>query len=77
MPLLRPFEPEEVKAALFAMGPDESPKLDGMNSSFFQQFSDVLGGDVTNFVLHCLNKVSFPNNLNDANIVLISKKSGP
>ncbi|XP_019172490.1 PREDICTED: uncharacterized protein LOC109167594 [Ipomoea nil] len=40
-------------------------------------FWDVIGKDVSDFLLNCLSKKSFPANLNDANIVLIPKKCSP
>ncbi|XP_019158886.1 PREDICTED: uncharacterized protein LOC109155714 [Ipomoea nil] len=75
--LLRPFEPAEVKDALFAMGKDKSPGPDGMNPGFYQAFWDLIGKDFTNFVLACLSQSSFPPELNDANMVLIPKKAAP
>ncbi|XP_019151924.1 PREDICTED: uncharacterized protein LOC109148644 [Ipomoea nil] len=75
--LLRPFEPEEVRAAMFSMGKDKSPGPDGMNPGFYQAFWDVIGKDVTSFVLNCLSQSSLPDCLNDANIVLIPKKCVP
>ncbi|XP_019183749.1 PREDICTED: uncharacterized protein LOC109178667 [Ipomoea nil] len=75
--LLRPFEPDEVRSALFSMGKDKSPGPDGMNPGFYLAFWDVIGKDVSDFVLHCLSEKSFPANLNDANIVLIPKKCSP
>ncbi|XP_031126982.1 uncharacterized protein LOC116029213 [Ipomoea triloba] len=75
--LLKPFQAEEVKEALFSMGPDKSPGPDGMNPGFYQSFWDVVGGDVTDFVLGCLGSGSFPDHLNDTNVVLIPKKQAP
>ena len=49
--LTRPFEPVEVKEAIFSMHPDKSPGPDGMNPCFFQQFWDLVGKDVTDDVL--------------------------
>ncbi|XP_031131889.1 uncharacterized protein LOC116033276 [Ipomoea triloba] len=57
---LRPFEAQEVKIVLFSM--------------FYQHFWDVVGGDVSDFVLKCLNDCSFLVGLNDTNVVLIPKK---
>ncbi|XP_031104893.1 uncharacterized protein LOC116009862 [Ipomoea triloba] len=75
--LLRPFELEEVKAALLSMFPDKAPGPDGMNPGFYQHYWDVVGGDVSAFVLNCLNSSSFPPGLNDTNVVLIPKKHHP
>ncbi|XP_031131888.1 uncharacterized protein LOC116033272 [Ipomoea triloba] len=75
--LLRPFQPEEVKTALFSMFPDKAPGPDGMNPGFYQHYWDVVGGDVTTFVLNCLNSCSFSNGLNNTNVVLIPKKNHP
>ncbi|XP_031125428.1 uncharacterized protein LOC116027784 [Ipomoea triloba] len=75
--LLLPFTAEEVKAALYSMFLDKAPGPDGMNPGFYQHFWDVVGTDVTDFVLHCLHSGSFPDSLNDANIVLIPKKNPP
>ncbi|XP_019170961.1 PREDICTED: uncharacterized protein LOC109166463 [Ipomoea nil] len=75
--LLRPFEPEEVRSALFSMGKDKSLGPDGMNPGFYQAFWDIIGKDISDFVLNCLSERSFPVNLNDANIVLIPKKCTP
>ncbi|XP_031101746.1 uncharacterized protein LOC116005640 [Ipomoea triloba] len=73
--LLRPFENTEVKEALFSMFPDKAPGPDGMNPEFYQHYWDVVGGDVSDFVLNCLNSCSFPNGLNSTNVVLIPKNS--
>ncbi|XP_019177676.1 PREDICTED: uncharacterized protein LOC109172888 [Ipomoea nil] len=59
------------------MGRDKSPGPDGMNPGFYQAFWDLVGKDVTDFVLNCLSQSSFPLELNDANIVLIPKKAAP
>ncbi|XP_019196029.1 PREDICTED: uncharacterized protein LOC109189860 [Ipomoea nil] len=75
--LNRPFDPGEVKAALFAMFPDKAPGPDAMNPGFYQQFWDVVGMDVTDFVLDCLNSGSLPHGLNESNIVFIPKKQTP
>ncbi|XP_031116020.1 uncharacterized protein LOC116019789 [Ipomoea triloba] len=59
------------------MFPDKSPGPDGMNPGFYQQYWDVVGSDVTSFVLKCLNDCSFPSDLNDTNVLLIPKKNCP
>ncbi|XP_031116501.1 uncharacterized protein LOC116020159 [Ipomoea triloba] len=75
--LLRPFEISEVKETLFSMFPDKAPGPDGMNPGFYQHYWDVVGGDVTEFVINCLQSCSFPEGLNATNVVLIPKKKVP
>ncbi|XP_019189974.1 PREDICTED: uncharacterized protein LOC109184427 [Ipomoea nil] len=75
--LLRPFDVIEVKNALFSMFPDKAPGPDGMNPGFYQHFWDVVGGDVSTYIVNCLNARSFPASLNDTNIILIPKKKNP
>ncbi|XP_019179165.1 PREDICTED: uncharacterized protein LOC109174381 [Ipomoea nil] len=77
MQLLRPFEDSEVKAALFSMYPDKAPGPDGMNPGFYQHFWDVVGNDVTSYIVNCLNTRTLPASLNDTNIILIPKKKNP
>ncbi|XP_031127477.1 uncharacterized protein LOC116029567 [Ipomoea triloba] len=73
--LLRPFDADEVKTALFSMFPDKAPGPDGMNPGFYQHYWDVVGNDVSSFVLKCLDEGTIPDGLNNTNVVLIPKKS--
>ncbi|XP_019191056.1 PREDICTED: uncharacterized protein LOC109185569 [Ipomoea nil] len=75
--LLRPFEESEVKSALFSMYPDKAPGPDGMNPGFYQHFWDVVGTDVSSYIVNCLNTCSLPGKLNETNIILIPKKKTP
>ncbi|XP_031120802.1 uncharacterized protein LOC116024038 [Ipomoea triloba] len=68
---------DEIKTALFSMFPNKDPGPDGMNPGFYQHYWDVVGGDVSAFVIDCLNSCTFPEGLNDTNVVLIPKKSVP
>lgn len=52
----------------------KSPKLDAMNSTFFQHFLPIVGENVISICLYCLNTFSFKPNLNDTTTVLTSKK---
>lgn len=75
--LLEPFTATDVRDALFSMHPDKSPGPDGMNSTFFQKFWHIIGGDVTAACLSFIDKCEFPDELNVTAIVLIPKKSQP
>ncbi|XP_019168926.1 PREDICTED: uncharacterized protein LOC109164834 [Ipomoea nil] len=75
--LLRPFTVEEVKDALFSMAPDKSPGPDGFSPAFFQHFWNEIGGDVSHFILECLNGHAWPIGMNDAYVTLIPKKAMP
>ncbi|XP_019178340.1 PREDICTED: uncharacterized protein LOC109173555 [Ipomoea nil] len=72
--LLRPFEFDEVKSALFAMFPDKAPGPDGMNPGFYQHFLGCGRGDVASFVVGCLDSRNLPLSLNSTDIILIPKK---
>ena len=52
---MRDFHLEEVRFALFQMHPSKAPSPDGMTAFFFQKFWHIVGSDVTNAVLLCLN----------------------
>ena len=43
--LSRPYSVEEVKVALFQMGPTKAPGPDGMNALFYQKFWHIVGND--------------------------------
>ena len=75
--LTRPFEEYEIKEAVFAMHPNKSPSLDGMNLAFYQHFWIVVGRDVTDACLYFLNNQIMPLGLNDSSIVLIPKLKNP
>ncbi|XP_019198269.1 PREDICTED: uncharacterized protein LOC109192130 [Ipomoea nil] len=75
--LIRHFTMDEVKVALFSMYPDKAPGPDGMNPGFYQHFWDVVGGDVSSFIVNCLENCCFPDTLNETDVVLIPKKQTP
>ena len=67
------YSAEEVKAALFQMGPTKAPRHDGMNALFYQKFWHIVGDDVTAVVLDFLNSSKMLPEINYTHIVLIPK----
>lgn len=47
--LLAPIIEKEVQDAVFAMHPEKSPGIDGLNPAFFQTYWDIVGSDVVKF----------------------------
>ena len=71
------FCAEEVKTALFQMGPTKAPGPDGMNALFYQKFWHVVGDMVVNAVLDFLNSGHMVLEINSTYIVLIPKIKSP
>ena len=71
------FIAEEIKDALFQMGPTKAPWPDGMNAFFFQKFWHVVGESVTNAVLDYFNSGVIDLAINHTDIVLIPKIKSP
>ena len=71
------FTAEEVKVALFQMGPTKSLGPDGMNALSYQKFCHVVGESVVIAVLDFLNNGNMLPNINHTNIVLIPKVKNP
>ena len=67
------FTEEEVKVALNQMAPLKSPGPDGMPPLFSQHYWDLVGKNITTYVLSFLNSTSLPENLNHTFITLIPK----
>ncbi|XP_073367900.1 uncharacterized protein [Aegilops tauschii subsp. strangulata] len=53
--LSKPFEPSEVKAALFQMAPSKAPGVDRFTAGFFQQHWGLIEGDLVPAILDFLN----------------------
>ena len=71
MVLSSEFTAEEVRVALFQMGPTKALRPDGMNALFYQKFSHIVGDDVVFAVLDFLNNGNMLPEINLTNIVLI------
>jgi hypothetical protein len=53
--LSRPYTVEEVRKAVFMMGPNKAPGPDGLTAGFFQVHWDLIGSQVCDAVLNFLN----------------------
>ena len=75
--LMKPFTAEEVREALFMMGANKAPGLDGLTAGFYQYHWEELGPGVTAAVLDFLNGGDMPECINRTRIVLIPKVKHP
>ncbi|XP_040379850.1 uncharacterized protein LOC121054416 [Oryza brachyantha] len=75
--LLKPFSGEEVKKALFLMGPNKSPGPDGFTAGFYQHHWEVIGPSLTRSVLDFMNGATVPDGLNQTTVILIPKVKNP
>ncbi|KAK6120349.1 hypothetical protein DH2020_045906 [Rehmannia glutinosa] len=75
--LTLPFTAEEVKKAVFDLGPERAPGPDGMPGLFFQKFWKIVGGDVSRAVLAVLNEGAPLEEWNRTMITLLPKNKNP
>ena len=71
------FQAWEVEAALKQMAPLKAPGPDGMPPLFFQNYWDLVKGDITTTILNYLNSGSLPSTLNHTFVTLIPKVKNP
>ena len=75
--LSRDYSADEIKAALFQMGPTKAHGPDGMNALFYQKFWYIVGDDVITAMLDFLNSGLMLLEINYTHIVLIPKINVP
>ena len=75
--LSRDYSADEIKAALFQMGPTKAHGPDGMNALFYQKFWYIVGDDVITAMLDFLNSGLMLLEINYTHIVLIPKIKVP
>ena len=71
------FQTWEIDNALKQMAPLKALGSDGMPPLFYQNFWDLVIGDVSGSILNFLNSGSFPSPLNHTFVTLISKTKNP
>ena len=71
------YSAEEVKVALFQMGPTKALGPNGMNALFYQKFWHIVGDNVVVAVLDFLNSGNIVPEINYTHIVLIPKVKYP
>lgn len=71
------FTADEIKGALFQIGPTEAPGSDGMNTLFYQKFCHVMGDSAIATVLDYQNSSVMVPKINHTNIILIPKVKSP
>lgn len=69
--LVEEFTFEEFTLAIKDMHPDKASGLDGLNPAFFQSFWSVMGQEVFEYCKSLLCSKTFPEELNNTNVVLI------
>ncbi|XP_043717706.1 uncharacterized protein LOC122665618 [Telopea speciosissima] len=69
--------PDEIKKAIFSMGPLKAPGPDGLPPIFYQKFWEVTYSEVVDFVIEFLTHNRRPEAMNDTFICLIPKCPNP
>jgi hypothetical protein len=75
--LTKPYTDEEIKAALFQMGPTKAPGPDGFPALFNQNHWSFLKDDICSVVRGFLMGEDIPEGFCDSVIVLIPKVTNP
>ena len=77
MVLSSEFTADEVRVAIFQMGPTKALGPDGMNALFYQKFWHIVGDDVVCAVMDFLNNGNMLPKINHTNIFLLPKVKDP
>ncbi|XP_026445206.1 uncharacterized protein LOC113345746 [Papaver somniferum] len=64
---------EEIKAAVFDLGPDSAPGPDGLLGCFYRHCWDLIHQDLAKAIIFCWNNKSIPNGDNSSLILLMAK----
>jgi hypothetical protein len=75
--LAREYTDDEIRAALFQMGPTKAPGPDGFPALFYQTHWDFFGNEICQAVRSFLEGGVIPDGLCDSIIVLIPKMTNP
>ncbi|KAF3788495.1 Transposon TX1 uncharacterized protein [Nymphaea thermarum] len=75
--LERPFQHEEIKKAVWALGSGKAPGIDGFPVEFFRTFWDVCSVDVFAFCDEFASNSVFLKEFNQATCVLVLKRPNP
>ncbi|KAL9663550.1 hypothetical protein QQ045_018939 [Rhodiola kirilowii] len=75
--LVRPFTTEEVKEAMFQLGPTKAPGVDGFSAIFYHKFWDLVKREVFRCDLDFLNRGSLDRVINETLITLVPKVKNP
>ena len=75
--LMKDFDAEEVRRALFQIHPTKAPGPDGMSAIFFQNFWHIVGEDFTTGILDYLSSGRMLSSINLTHIVMIPKTKSP
>ncbi|GFY83129.1 hypothetical protein Acr_02g0013690 [Actinidia rufa] len=75
MDLIRPVADEEIKAALYGIGDDKAPGLDGYSACFFKKSWSIIGEDVCLAIKEFFMSGNILNQINHAIIALVPKSA--